>query len=54
MKMKIIPQKNSSSLHTTLVEGAKAAADKAGVQLAAADAGDDASKQVTEVMEALK
>ena len=33
----------------TLVEGAKAAADKAGVQLVVVDAGDDASKQVSDI-----
>ncbi|MBE6853740.1 MAG: D-ribose ABC transporter substrate-binding protein [Ruminococcus sp.] len=33
----------------TLVEGAKAAAQKAGVQLTVVDAGDDASKQVSDI-----
>lgn len=33
----------------TLVEGAKAAADKAGVQLVVVDAGDDAAKQVSDI-----
>ncbi len=33
----------------TLVEGAQAAADKAGVQLVVVDAGDDAAKQVSDI-----
>ncbi|MBQ8195701.1 MAG: substrate-binding domain-containing protein [Oscillospiraceae bacterium] len=33
----------------TLVQGAKAAADKAGVQLVVVDAGDDAAKQVSDI-----
>ncbi|MBE6902375.1 MAG: D-ribose ABC transporter substrate-binding protein, partial [Ruminococcaceae bacterium] len=33
----------------TLVEGAKAAADKAGVPLVVVDAGDDAAKQVSDI-----